>query len=432
MTAIGAHQAKVRGERGLSWRGTGNAALLIASFGIGQGSIFLAQTLLVSRGELELLARFGTCFSFAVLALMIVDFGCMTSVARRVALADVKGDGAEIRHCFWSGSMVRLCVAIAVALIGLSYALWSRDDFSCAYLTAATPALIFWAFNAGGILDGLKLSGLSGVTGMATYLCSGAALLPANGLSANQSGLILGAALSIGCGIAVTMQLLTLCHVGRPPGRISVTWRRCTDLVREGVSVLLALLPGQLSFRFQLIICSLLFGQGPTAIFLYGRQITAAGSQVLEFVRRAHFPLLVHRIATSVSPVWTAFGVQRLAIWLSVSGSSGLLIAGLLIAGSTHAAIAAAAGVVSLFSFGILSGALVSTLSQAAQALGHYRAVALSANGAMLISFVATAALGYWLGLAGLAVAEVVSHAAGALGLWYLLFRRGLPAWRGK
>ncbi|RDJ10388.1 hypothetical protein [Rhizobium grahamii] len=431
MTAIGARLPKTRGDRGLSWQGTGNAALLVASFCMGQGSVFLVQTLLVSRGELELLARFGTCFSFAVLALMIVDFGSVTSVARRVAFADIKGDPAEIRHCFWSASIVRFCVAITVASIASLYALGAQDDFARAYVTAATPALVFWAFNAGGILDGLKLSGLSGVTGMATYFCSGAALLPASGLSANQSGLILGAALSIGCGIAVTMQLLALWHVGRPPGRISATWRRCADLVREGLSVLLAVLPGQLSFRFQLIICSLLFGQGLTAIFLYGRQITAAGSQVLEFVRRAHFPLLVHGIATSASPVWTAFGIQRLATWLSVFGSSGLLIAGLLIVGSTHAAIAAAAGVVSLFSFGILSGALVSTLSQAAQALGHYRAVALSANGAMLICFVATAALGYWLGLAGLAVAEVVSHAAGAFCLWYLLFRRGLPASRG-
>jgi len=433
VTSLETDVQKSSGGGSMAWRAPGNSALLIASFGMGQGSIFLAQTWLVGRGELELLARFGTCFSFAILALMLVDCGSVTSVARRVAFANRQGDTAEIRRCFWSASIVRLCPAIAVASVAAAYALWTQDSFSSAYAIAAMPALGFWAFNASGILDGLKLSGLSGLTGMATYLCSAAMLLPASGLSANQAGLALGAVLSVGCGLTVVMQLLALRHFGHAPGKISVTRECCKGLAREGALVLLALLPGQLSFRFQIVVCSLFLGQGTTAIFLYGRQVAAAGSQLLEFIRRAHFPLLVQRLATSATPVSTAFRTQGLATWLSALAAIGFLATGFLIFERAEGAAAAVAGVVCLFAFGVLTGALSATLSQAAQALGRYRAVALSANGGMLVCFAATAILGGWLGLAGLAVAEVISHAVVALCLWHLLFRgrHGLPPTRG-
>ncbi|MBW9117740.1 hypothetical protein JNB88_29420 [Rhizobium cauense] len=408
----------------MSWQAPGNAVLLIASFAIGQGSIFLAQTWLVGRGDLELLARFGACFSFAILALLVVDGGAVASVARRVALADCDGDTAEIRRCFWSASIVRLCVAGVIASLASLYAAWTQDEFGRAYARAAIPALALWAFNAGGVLDGLKLSGMTGLTGVASYLCSAAILLPASTLAPDKAGLLLGSALSAGCGLTVILQLLVLRHVGHLPGAIWTTRRHCVALAREGASALLAVLPGQLSFRFQIVVCSMFLGPEATAIFLYGRLVAAAGSQVLEFVRRAHFPLLVRNLATGTAPAWTAFRVQRLASWLSVFISAGLLAGGLLISEVTRGATAAAALVVCLFSLGVLSGALSSTLSQAAQALGCYRAVAVSANGAMLVCLAASAALSAWLGLAGLAIAEVMSHVVMALCLWPVLSLR--------
>ncbi len=423
MTSVNADQPMTM-EIGMSRQAPGNAGLLIISFGLGQGSIFLAQTWLVNRGELELLARFGTCFSFAILAFMFIDWGAVTSVARRVSVAYDKGDTTEIRCCFWSAGIVRLGVAITIASVASCYALWTRDGFTNAYIIAAAPALVFWAFNATGILDGLKLSGLSGLTGIVTYLCSAAILLPASRLTPDGAGLALGAALSVGCGLSVTLQLLVLRKFGLSFVRISISRERCKELAREGASVLLTVLPGQLSFRFQIVICSLFLGQGATAIFLYGRQIAAAGSQMLEFVRRAHFPLLVQSLASSATPGWTAFRTQRLATWLAISVSLGLLIAGLVTSELTHGAMAAAADVVCLFAFGVLTGALSATLSQAAQALACYSAVAVSANCAMLICFAASMALGLWLGFTGLALAEVISHAVLGLCLWQQLFRQ--------
>ncbi len=47
--------------------------MLIGGFGLGQGSLFLAQTWLIARGDIVLLADFGICFSFATLGTMVVE-----------------------------------------------------------------------------------------------------------------------------------------------------------------------------------------------------------------------------------------------------------------------------------------------------------------------------------------------------------------------
>ncbi|KQV83779.1 hypothetical protein [Rhizobium sp. Root1220] len=409
----------------LSLRGPGNAALLIVSFAVGQGSIFLAQTWLVSRGMLELMAHFGGCFSFAILALMIVDCGSVTTVARRISLADLPDRKAEIGRCYWSTSITRLLLAAVVALFALPYAMLTQDVFASVYIPSAVPALVIWSFNGSGILDGLKLSGVSGLTAMVAYLCSAVALVLTGGVSAEQAGLVLGAALSAGYALAVATQLAVLYFLGHFPKRTEMIWSHVLELAREGSAVLLANIPGQLSFRFQIVVCSLFFGEAVTAIFLYGRQVAAAGSQVLEFVRRAHFPLLVDRVSRSDNPVSSAFRVQLLATWLAVVISLAMLANGIFLQQKSHGPIAAAAGVVALFSVGVLTGALSQTLAQAAQALGRYGTVARAANAAMLACSASSAAFGWWFGLAGLAVSEVLSHGVAAIFLGLFVFASG-------
>ncbi|MET0222462.1 MAG: hypothetical protein ABW213_17570, partial [Tardiphaga sp.] len=55
---------------------------------------------------------------------------------------------------------------------------------------------------------------------------------------------------------------------------------------------------------------------------------------------------------------------------------------------------------------------------------GRYRIVAAAALLGMLIGFVASAVLGLSLGLAGLAISEVLTHGVGALLIYRLVFRR--------
>jgi O-antigen/teichoic acid export membrane protein len=165
-------------------------------------------------------------------------------------------------------------------------------------------------------------------------------------------------------------------------------------------------------------------GPAATALFLYARQIAAAVSQLLEFVRRAHFPVMVRALEESGASIIAALQAQTLATWMAALLSFGLLLAGALCFLLVGGAFAQPGWVVALFSVGVLTGALSQTLAQAAQGLGRYRVAAAAALLGMLIGFVASAVLGLSLGLAGLAISEVLTHGVGALLIYRFVFRR--------
>jgi O-antigen/teichoic acid export membrane protein len=258
---------------------------------------------------------------------------------------------------------------------------------------------------------------------MLAYIASAIALVVAGAQSAD-AGMILGVALSLGYAIAVVAQLVVLRWLGCPMRVAPVTVVDCGLFAREGLGVLLAILPGQLSFRFQIVVCAAVLGQASVGLFVYGRQIAAAASQVLEFVRRAHFPDMVRALRLDGATLRPGLEAQRLATMLAVALAFGLMLAGggcfLLMSG----AFAQSALVVALFSVGVLTGALSQTLGQAAQGLGRFRVVAVAAVLAMLVGFAASAGFGALLGLVGLAMAEVVTHVVGALVIWPLVFGR--------
>ncbi len=428
---IASFQRSDAARRSYSFSTSVNAGLLIASFVLGQGSIFAAQSWLVARNSLDLLAHFGAHFSFLILALMVVDWGTAVVLARRISLAGEDELRDEVRRSYWSACGVRLCAAVAVATVCAVYA-WSWGDvFSRWYLLGAAPALTVWSFNATGILDGIKLSGMSGLTAMPAYLASAVGLVLLEAFS-QTNGLLLGLAASIGYAVSVAAQMVVLHRVGLFPSAPLGDRERSKSIARQGVAVLLSMLPGQVSFRFQIVICALVLGPAVTGLFLYGRQVAVAVSQVLEFCRRASFAQLVGDVRHSETPVATAFRTQRTATMLAVGLSSGLLLAGvcgmILLGGPP----AQACHVLALFSVGVLSGSLSQTVVQAAQARGDYRAVAIAANAAMVVGLGTTALFGTLFHVPGLAVSEVLTHIVVVLLLLSMTFRRKLPSYRTR
>src|SRR6202043_1761158 len=94
---------------------------------------------------------------------------------------------------------VRLLVALLVGIGAAIYALgFGQSDFSRCYVLFALPGLLLWAGNAVGLLDGLKLSGISGITGSAAYAACAIGLAIAPDASPDIAGSILGGAFSIG------------------------------------------------------------------------------------------------------------------------------------------------------------------------------------------------------------------------------------------
>jgi len=276
-----------------------NLGLLIGGFGLGQGSIFLAQSYLVATGRTELLALFGTHFSFAMLGIIAVEAGSLTILSAQIArLLISEGTESSLWRVYWETTVFRFTMAailIAGSLLFVQFA--PLPAFSRAYTLSILPAFFIWAFNGAGFLDGLQKSGVSGITGAIAYIASAVALALSLNMPPEQAGYVTGGALSLGYIVTVVTQFAALAGFG---WRLRFERPRKQGIhrafVEEG-SMLMGLLPGQLYFRAQLAISTLFLGTTATAMLVYAKQIVGAASQVAAFARRIEFPRMVQAVA---------------------------------------------------------------------------------------------------------------------------------------
>jgi len=206
--------SRSRSFRGQRQRLT-NLALLVASLGLGQGVIFVSQSVLIAQGRYDLLADFGVHYSFAVLGIMLVDAGASTTLARMMAgLSREAGERAHVWQVFCETSVIRFVIAALIGLCAVLYVLYGAGEgFSRSYVMSALPGLLLWAFNGVGLLDGLRRSGVSGVSGALAYVATAIGLLIAAHEPASMAGAVLGAAFSIGYGLTLALQWLALARV---------------------------------------------------------------------------------------------------------------------------------------------------------------------------------------------------------------------------
>lgn len=403
-----------------------NLGLLVGGFGIGQGSVFLAQTYLVATGRTELLALFGTHFSFAMLGIIAVESGSLTILSAQIArLLIAEGDEHELWRVYWETTVYRLTIAI-VLITGLLLfkALVPLPAFSGTYLLGVLPALLIWAFNGAGFLDGLQKSGISGITGSIAYVASAVALVLALKAAPDEAGLITGGALSIGYALTVIVQFIALRLLGwrlrfeRPtPGGIRKAFI-------EESSMLAGLAPGQLYFRAQLAIASVFLGSTATAMLVYAKQIISAASQISGFARRIEFPRMVQAVAGNPRiPVWTLVGIQKISFAIAGAIAAAILIASLVIISSFDGFTAQAWTFLAFFCVTILTEAVGQSLVQAmfARSLFH------SAAALRIIAVVVAIGFGYLLvtvvGAKVFILSDLVSQAT-VISLSYYWLRR--------
>ena len=384
--------------------------LLTLGFALGQGSIFVAQTWLVIQQQLEFLGLFGVHFTFAVLAYGVVDMGALTTVPKKVAADQFDGN---ISGAYWPVVVARLPVAVIVCVAFLAYGLGYGGVFSASYAIGIAPGLVIWSFNAGGLLDGLRRSGLSGLLGSLPYVASASVLPIALTLALDQAGLVLGLSFSIGLALAVILMILLLKVEGS-----GIRWERPhNSAVRAallgGGAVLANWLPGQLFYRLQIVLCGVFLGPLAMGAFVYGKQIINAAGQFIALLRRVEFPILVSRLSKvrshllreTISTLWVGLA-------LALLGTVTLL--GIALWARTllpeHAPVASAIAVLSPL---IVTGALYLTLTQGLLASGRFGAAARVSNAMVVIGLAATVASAPQLALAGFVFAEATMHLVG-------------------
>lgn len=404
---LAARLTLVRGR----WSQILNVGLLIAGLALGQGAIFVVQTLLLAAGKYELLAAFATHYSFAMLGIIVVDAGANITLARAVVQLEAGGRArGEAWQIFCDTSTIRLLTALLVGAAAALYVLeFTSDGFSRWYVMCALPGLLLWSGNGVGLLDGQKLSGISGMTGAIAYVTSAVGLLLATHRSHEAAGAILGGAFSIGYFLTLVAQWSALVRKGWYPQLQRPTRAGLLRALKDGIALSFQIVPGQINMRVQLVLSAAYLGAETTALFVYAKQIVTAATQVLQFVLRVEFPGLVERLSgAGRQDLVGIIRAQKMTLFSAVLFSTGVTVIAGIVAAVSDAGLHRAAIVIAGFGPTILTVALLQMTWQGLAALGAYAASAQALAIGAAVGIVANYLLVSWLHVFAFVVAEVV------------------------
>ncbi|MDE2332681.1 MAG: hypothetical protein KGK16_18125 [Bradyrhizobium sp.] len=386
--------------------------LLIGGYALGQGTIFAVQTWLVARGGYDLLSAFGTHFSFAMLSIFLIDAGSTTTLARQIARLPAEQANDEVWPLFWATIVVRAAIATATGVAALVYALaFSSDPFSRYYLLSILPGFAVWTGNTVGLLDGLKLSGLSGVTGSIAFATSALGLALAPDTSPQAAGAILGCSFSIGYTLTVVMQWTALGWLGIHPRFHRATRHGIMRAFKDGLALLSQVVPGQLILRVQLVLSTVYLGTESTALFVYTKQAVVAMTMLVGFIMRVDFPGLVQKMTRAEEhSIGSIFEAQKSAVFCALLLAAGTLIVCFMAPLAPQYNLARAAQLLMAYAPSIITISAVSIMMQGMAAIGSYisgaRIIAIGTLAGAVVSYLAI-----WLfGIYGLLIGEMSFH----------------------
>lgn len=260
-----------------------NLVLLVAGFGFGQGSLFLATTYLYWHGHYELIAEFGTANALTTFLLFIVDWGGTLYVAKEVVAPRANGPSAAATYL--GLSLSRVIGAALLAAILYVYSLNQPTIFLNEYLKFASLGVVCYGFNAIGLLDGAGRSGISGLTQAISVLGVAAALPACANLDTLTAARVIGGLFGLCLALSVAVQVFA----AGIPWRSAFTElspRRIFTIATISLPYMLTALPGQLLFRAQVLLAAQFLSANLVALFLYCRQIIGIGYQALGFYLR--------------------------------------------------------------------------------------------------------------------------------------------------
>jgi O-antigen/teichoic acid export membrane protein len=252
-----------------------------------------------------------------------------------------------------------------------------NDGFSRFYVLFGLPGLFLWAGNAVGLLDGLRLSGLSGITGSVAYTASAVGLALAPDTSPEISGSILGSAFSVGYLLTVAAQWTVLRSYGWVPQFRKVTVAGFRRSFRDCSAMLVQAVPGQIILRVQLVLSATYLGAETTALFAYVKQLIAMATMIIAIILRVEFPSLIHILSRSNErSLRVVLTGQKMALYCAFALTTGAIVVSVLGLMIPQSRISAAAVTLLTFSPSILTISFSLMMIQGLVALGAYGAVA--------------------------------------------------------
>ncbi len=290
---------------------------------LGQGSIFVLQTLLMTHRQVATTASFGFAFALLSLVQWTSDWGGQI-LQGRLNAKDLSFD-----H-LWEAGLAREIVTPAILACQLSFAYFYRsfDPLASAIITGGALIAPIWALNLSGFLDAHGKNDLAGpLAGFPAALAAaaGGQLLDAK-MDPIFTGLTIGAAYSMGCLVCVLGQFLIAGQVAPLALPKDVSAHRVRRFLVDGAMCCLGEFPSQFYGRALLLIVSRSLGLHAAGIYVYVRQIISASAQIVLLIKRVEF-FAVRKIA-SIKPVHLGdvFGAQRTSLAASICIFVGSLL----------------------------------------------------------------------------------------------------------
>lgn len=299
-----------------------NLGLLVLGFGLGQGSLFLANTYLYWSGHYQLVAEFGAANALLTFAYFIVDWGGLVYLAKESVMT--REGQRPVATSYLALSLVRLAVALMFCL-GL-FAFWVHEApaFLREYGMFAGLGLLAYAFNASGLLDGHSKAGVSGLTQALPIVAAAITLPICIALNLAAAGRVLGVAYALGMAGAIGLQL-RVARIDWGAAYASLTWRTMQAVGRESAPYMLTPLPGHALFRAQVVLATIYLPQQLVALFIYARQIVGVGYQGLGFYLRVDLKdFAEHLITAAPGPVRIL--LTSVTVRMGALGTIGLML----------------------------------------------------------------------------------------------------------
>jgi O-antigen/teichoic acid export membrane protein len=415
----------------------GNLTLLVGSYAAGQGSLFVSQTWLITTQQHVRLTEFGISFFAATLFLIIVDFGSTSYIARDVLSARPANSILKARDCtidsntdcairkaFWHVTPIRLTAAIILSIASIFYGR-EAGGFIGMYLMASTGGILAWSFNALGILDGLRKSGLSGISSAILFVTSAAALALTANHDPETAGFTMGIALSVSCIASVLFQICFTRMSGARLRISRVSRHGLIDALANSGSSMLTLIPGQLYYRFQLAICAAYLPPVSMAMFLYVKQIVIALVQLVGFIRRVEFANTVSLLEEGRTPtIKAAFLAQWVGTAAAALGAFGAAAFGAILHVLGPDSLRSAGTALMVFAPTVLTSALSLACTQACMAMRRFRLAAGISVGSVVVGALASISFAPPLGLPGIALSDVAAATATMAAFAFFLKRQ--------
>lgn len=297
-----------------------NSIGLVFGFALGQGSMFIAQTVLITRGALDAVGDFGLAFALLSLGTIVVDWGG-TILLSRYAVHRHPDDYIS------AAAAVRLLVALPLSLASISWGLAHADGIIGGVLAAGALSYLPWAFNISGFFDGLGKSKIAGPLSGFSWLFASIGVISYIAYSQSRAAIIAGGLFSLGSATTVTIQYAIARRLGLGVTLMRPRYATARAYAIEGLKYNAGFLPAQAYSRVVISLVSAILGSSVSGLFVYAKSVANALSQGITFVRRVEFPTLVeytlhgrHNLlralsiqATSLATSLIAFGLVAVA-----------------------------------------------------------------------------------------------------------------------